>query len=33
MDYIKCVWMFDLEFCTSRYVMARKLTMDKLRVR
>jgi len=32
MDYIR--WMFGLEFCTPmyRYVIARKLTMDKLKI-
>jgi len=30
MDYIR--WMFGLEFYTSRYIIARELTLDKLRV-
>jgi len=25
-------WIFDLDFCTSRYLITRKLRMDKLRV-
>ncbi|XP_029159137.1 uncharacterized protein LOC114931324, partial [Nylanderia fulva] len=30
MDYTR--WIFGLEFCTSRYIIARELMMDKLRV-
>jgi len=25
-------WIFGLEFCTPRYIIARELTLDKLRV-
>jgi len=30
MDYIR--WIFGLEFCTPRYIIAKELTLDKLRV-
>jgi len=30
MDYIK--WMFGLEFCTPTYIIARELTLNKLRI-
>jgi len=30
LDYVR--WIFNIEFCTPRYVIMRELAMDKLRV-
>ena len=30
MDYVR--WMFSLDFCTPRYVILRKLAIEKLRI-
>jgi len=30
LDYVR--WIFNIEFCTPRYVIMRKLTKEKLRV-